>query len=95
MRPSPLPKSITLPLRPFNNLRTLEICSCVAGTNGKHIFRSAGFTNEKHTVVSPIKDAPKILVNTIPAFDEFFSLLLFELMLSMSVSILDGMVWRS
>lgn len=58
IRPSPLPRSIKEPERPFNAWITFFICWCVAGTYGKHILRNAGLTNEKQTTLIAVAIPP-------------------------------------
>lgn len=62
IRPSPLPRSIKEPERPSKAFNTFCICWDVAGTKGKHILRSAGLINGKHTILIAVAMPPRKII---------------------------------
>lgn len=63
IRPSPEPKSKTLPVLPFKADKMLIICSVVAGTYGKQNLRKAGLMKGVQITVIPIAIPPKNFEN--------------------------------
>ena len=69
IRPSPLPRSTSVPLLPPSALTIFVTCSSVAGTYGRHIFLTAGRMNGKVKATDPITPAPTMPTVTFPAND--------------------------